>query len=88
MKLVNGEDAGEHGGFALKAGQCVNFTFTGTITFGESASVLVPSTAAGQSYDVHVIASNGANLQLTCILPLGANSCKVTTPQSGSHGND
>ncbi|MDV3293921.1 MAG: DUF4382 domain-containing protein, partial [Nitrososphaerales archaeon] len=38
MKLVNGGSEGDsHGrGFELKAGQCVNFTFTGTITFGES----------------------------------------------------
>jgi len=81
MELVNGGggDQGNERGFALQAGQCVNFAFSGTITFGESANVLIPSTLAGQTYDVHVIASFGANLQLTCTLPLGANSCKVDT---------
>ncbi len=89
MKLVNG-DSGNEGndrGFALSAGQCINLTFTGTITFGESGNALVPSTTAGQSYDVHIIASSGANLQLSCVLPLGAASCKVET-QSQSEGND
>jgi len=81
MKLVNGEEGGDHQGFALQAGQCVIFTFSGVITFGESSNVLIPSTATGQTYDVHVIASSGANLQLTCVLPLGALSCKVSTPQ-------
>ncbi|MDV3244359.1 MAG: hypothetical protein LYZ66_04195 [Nitrososphaerales archaeon] len=89
MKLVNGDsgDEGNGRGFALSPGQCINLTFTGTITFGESGNVLVPSTAAGQSYDVHIIASSGANLQLSCVLPLGAASCKVET-QSQSEGND
>jgi len=89
MKLVNGDSEGEghDRGFVLKSGQCVNFTFTGTISFGESANVLVPSTAAGQSYEVHVIASNGANLELSCVLPLGATSCKVDT-QSHSEESD
>jgi hypothetical protein len=89
MKLVNGDSEGEGNdrGFALNAGQCINLTFTGTITFGESANVLVPSTAAGQSYDVHIIASSGANLELSCVLPLGATSCKAES-QSQSNEND
>ncbi len=88
MKLVNGgEDQENGGGFVLQAGQCVNFMFNGTITFGESANVLLPSTAAGQTYDVHVIANAGANVQLTCVLPLGATSCKAGTQQSSGSGD-
>jgi hypothetical protein len=81
MKLVNGEggDAGDERGFDLQAGRCVDFTFTGEITFGQSGSAFVPSTANGQSYEVDVIGSEGANLQLTCVLPPGANSCKTDT---------
>lgn len=81
MGLVNGGegDQGHWGGFVLQAGQCVNFAFSGKITFGESNSVLTPSTANGQKYEVHVIGSEGANLQLNCVLPLGTNSCTVAS---------
>lgn len=86
MKLVNGgEDNGDKG-FTLQAGECVNFTFSGTIAFGESPVTLIPSTAAGQNYDIHVIASRGANIQLSCTLPLGPTSCKVD--QQGSDSGD
>jgi len=79
LKLVNGVGGteGTNKGFTLQAGQCVSFTFTGVITFGESANVILPSTAAGQTYDVNVIASNGANIDLACTLPLSATSCKA-----------
>jgi hypothetical protein len=79
MNLISGdgENQGHDRGYVLQAGQCVNFAFTGKITFGESGNVLVPSAANGQTYEVHVIGSEGANLQLTCTLPLGATSCKV-----------
>jgi hypothetical protein len=81
MNLVNGDggDQGHEGGFVLQAGQCVNFAFSGKITFGESSNVLLPSTASGQKYEVHVIGSEGANLQLNCVLPLGASSCTADT---------
>jgi len=81
MSLINGFGGDEGGGrgFDLQAGQCVDFTFSGTITVGDSGAALVPSTAKGQAYQVDVIGSEGANLQLTCVLPLGANSCKVDT---------
>ncbi len=79
MNLVNGESTDDHkdGGLVLSPGECINLTFSGIIMFGESPLVLIPSTSSGQTYDVHIIASNGANLQLDCVLPLGANSCKV-----------
>lgn len=88
VKLVNGgADQGDGRGFVLQAGQCVNFVFNGTITFGESANVVLPSTAAGQTYDIHVIADAGANVQLACVLPLGATSCKTDTEQGSGNGD-
>ncbi len=79
LTLVNGDSADDHGdrGLVLSPGECINLTFSGIIMFGESPLVLIPSTSSGQTYEVHIIASNGANLQLDCVLPLGANSCKV-----------
>jgi hypothetical protein len=87
MQLVNG-DNGDHerGGLTLGAGQCVDLTFTGVISFGESNQTLVPSTMGGQVYEVHVIASNGANLDLSCTLPAGPASCKVE--QGREQGQD
>lgn len=81
MSLVggNGGNQGPNRGFDLQAGQCVDFTFTGKITFGQSSGTYVPSTADGQTYQVDVVGSEGANLQLTCVLPLGAKSCKADT---------
>jgi hypothetical protein len=82
MSLVNGNvQDGQDRGLSLSPGQCVNLTFAGKIMFGDSHFVLVPSTAPGQTYIVHIIASNGANMQISCSLPLGAASCKAL-PQS------
>ncbi len=77
MTLVNGDNEIDDGdvGLALAPGQCVGLTFSGTITFGESSLVLVPSTSPGQSYVVHIVASNGANMMLECVLPVGPSSC-------------
>lgn len=86
LKLVGG-DQGNGREFVLQAGQCANFVFSGSIGFGESGNVLVPSTGAGQTYDVHVIATSGANVQLTCALPLGANSCKTDAQQDAGNGH-
>ena len=81
MSLVN--DGGEDNrGMQLSPGQCVDLTFTGQLSFGESHFVLTPSTSAGQVYVVHVIASNGAEERLSCTLPLVAGSCNVISPQS------
>jgi hypothetical protein len=84
MSLVNGEAGGDHAGLQLSPGQCVELTFTGKLSFGESQFALVPSTLAGQTYIVHIIASNGAEERLSCVLPLGGASCTVVQPQSES----
>lgn len=78
MQLVNGDSA-EHGdhGLTLAKGQCVDLSFSGKISFGEAKFVLVPLTASGQVYGVHVIASEGANLELSCKLPVTPTSCSV-----------
>ena len=70
------EQDGGHG-LTLTKGQCGTLTFSGEIAFGNANFVLVPSTAAGQTYGVHVIASAGANNQLTCQLPLTSSSCSA-----------
>jgi hypothetical protein len=78
MALVNGDFGDDHdGGLVLTPGECINLTFSGTISFGESALVLTPNTSLGQTYIIRIVASQGANLQLDCVLPPGANSCKV-----------
>ena len=78
MDLVNGNQAENGGhGLTLAKGQCVSLTFVGQISFGESKFILVPSTSSGQVYEVHVVASDGASLQLSCQLPMTASSCNV-----------
>ncbi len=78
MQLVSG-DSGENGphGLTLSAGQCVVLTFVGKISLGQSGAVLVPSVLSGQVYAVHVIASQGADAQLSCALPVAPTSCSV-----------
>ena len=88
MQLVNGDfNDHEEGGLTLAQGQCADLTFSGVISFGDSNQTLVPSTTAGQIYDVHVIASNGANMGLTCTLPAGPSSCTVQQQES-DEGHD
>jgi len=78
MQLLNGRFWYDHdNGLTLAPGTSVNLPFSGTLTFGDSSITLVPSTASGQTYQVHIIASNGANLKLDCTLPLGTGSCTV-----------
>jgi hypothetical protein len=82
MQLVNTIFNNYHiGGLTLAPGECVDLTFTGTISFMGSSIVLVPNTHVGQDYWVHVVASNGGSLQLHCTLPTGKTSC---TPVSVS----
>ncbi len=76
LALVNGEEHMDHEGLTLNAGQCVQLTFVGQISFGEAPFDLIPSTSSGQVYILHIIASNGANDAFSCTLPLGVNSCK------------
>ncbi len=78
MQLVSG-DSGENGphGLTLAADQCVILTFVGKVPLGQSGAVIVPSTLSGQVYTIHVIASQGANPQLSCALPVTPTSCSV-----------
>lgn len=79
MQLVNGElDGEQNSGLTLAQGQCADLTFSGVISFGQSGAALVPSTASGQVYVMHVVASQGANVQLSCQLPLTSSSCSVS----------
>jgi hypothetical protein len=81
MTLVNGPGPDDHDGMSLAPGQCVKLTYVGEISFGEAPFVLIPSTSPGQTYVLHVVASNGANQMESCQLPLGPNSCKPLAPQ-------
>jgi len=81
LSLVNGLGDEYHGRVTLGSNQCMELTFVGELTFGQSPFILVPSTAAGQTYSVTVIGSNGANQQINCLLPLGPGSCKVAFPK-------
>ena len=77
------EDSGSHP-LAINPGQCVQLTFVGKLSFGSANFTLVPSTASGQVYVLHVIASNGANQLVSCSLPLGTASCTVQNQQQDS----
>ncbi|MDG7008494.1 MAG: DUF4382 domain-containing protein [Nitrososphaerota archaeon] len=78
MNLVNySMDENGYHGLTLAKGQCVTLTFSGEIAFGNANFVLVPSTAVGQTYGIHVIASEGANNELSCQLPLTSSSCSA-----------
>jgi len=79
----NGEDEGDQGGLAIAPGQCLDLTFSGSIAFGQSAPI-TPSTQAGQSYIVHVIASNNGEMMLGCTLPLTARSCTAVNGEGHS----
>jgi hypothetical protein len=76
LGLANAHSEGDSNeGLLLNPGECVDLSFHGAIASGDSGSALIPSTGSGQVYEVHVIASDGANLQIDCTLPLGAASC-------------
>lgn len=71
-----GNQGGDQGsGLTLAPGQCVTLTFTGAISFGNGGLTVVPSTASGQVYEVHIIANEGGETTLDCTLPLTATSC-------------
>ena len=70
-------------GLQLGPGQCIQLTFTGQLAFGHSPLVLTPSTLKSQTFVVHVVASNGAEVRMSCTLPLGATSCSVISPGNG-----
>jgi len=65
----------------LGPGQCVDLTFTGTITYGQSTIAIIPSTAAGQTYLLGVLGSGDATI-MSCKLPVTATSCTEVTPHA------
>jgi hypothetical protein len=67
----------------LSPGRCIILTFTGTITFGHTQLTLVPSTAARQVYYLSVVASNNAQANLSCTLPLTSTSCTSVNVKDG-----
>jgi trimeric autotransporter adhesin len=71
----NGQDG--HGGLTLSPGQCVTLTFTGVISFSQSQITVVPNTAPGQTYALHIIASRSAETMMSCVLPLTKTSCTL-----------
>ncbi len=78
LGLANGEqELSDFHNLTINPGQCVQFTFSGIISYGNSNFTLVPSTTPGQVYALHVIASNGANQLVSCTLPLSTASCTV-----------
>jgi hypothetical protein len=84
MALSNGLGPGrDQAVLSLSPGQCITLTFTGTIVFGHTNLVLIPSTAAGQTYYLAVAASNGGQAILSCTLPLSPTSC---TPFNAKEG--
>jgi len=68
LSLLSRGFGGRFGGLALSPGQCVDLTYTGTISFGDTGITIVPTTTAGTVYHVYVMATNGANLGLMCTL--------------------
>jgi len=68
---------------SLSPGQCITLTFTGTLVFGHTNLVLVPSTAAGQVYFVGVAASNNAQTIMHCTLPPTSTSCTPISTKEG-----
>jgi len=71
----------ENGGNVLAAGQCVDLTFTGPITFtyGHYSITIIPSTAAGQTYVLGVLGSSEA-VMMSCKLPVTSTSCTEVMP--------
>jgi len=68
----------------MNPGQCLTFTYSGVISFGNWNHVLVPSTAPGQKYVVHVFAANGAAIKITCTLQASSQpSCVVDHENDG-----
>ena len=68
-------------GNVLGAGQCVDLTFTGpiTFTFGPTSITIIPSTAAGQTYVLGVLGSSEA-VMMSCKLPVTSTSCTEIAP--------
>jgi hypothetical protein len=85
IALISGqEDTSAFHKLTINPGQCVLLNFVGKLSYGNSNLTLVPSTASGQVYVLHVIASNGANQLDSCTLPLGVSSCTVQNQEQDS----
>ncbi len=74
----------ENEGNVLAAGQCVDLTFTGPITFiyGHYSITIIPSTAAGQTYVLGVLGSSEA-VMMSCKLPVTSTSCTEVVHTEG-----
>ena len=66
----------ENDGNVLAAGQCVDLTFAGpiTFTFGPTSITIIPATADGQTYVLGVLGSSEA-VMMSCKLPVSSTSC-------------
>jgi len=74
MNLADRSHEDRHyGGLTMNPGQCLELTFTGKLSFGDF--VIVPSTAPGQNYTLHIFASNGADEQQGCTMAQGHDNC-------------
>src|SRR4029077_8420102 len=69
-------------GNVLGAGQCVDLTFSGPITFpfGQTSITIIPSTAAGQTYVLGALGSSEA-VKVSCKLPVTPTSCTEIAPR-------
>jgi len=63
----------------LGPGQCVDLTFSGPITYGQSSITVIPSTVAGQTYVLGALGANDATM-VSCKLPVTPTSCTEVTP--------
>jgi hypothetical protein len=79
-----GDENQNQQGVTLQPGQCVILKFKGQIPVGESGALLVPNLSVGESFSIHIIASNNAETELSCTSPLSVGSCVQDT----SNGND
>ena len=82
LNLLSQSFGGRFGGLSLSPGECVNLTYTGTISFGDTGVTIVPTTTAGTVYHVYVMATNGANLGLMCTLgtPISCTPQQIEAP--------
>ena len=83
------QQGGLHPGDHLKiaAGECVILTFSSTISVGNHGIVVLPSTSAGQQYNVQVIATNSAETMLNCTLPTAPATTASCTPIHNNFGD-
>jgi hypothetical protein len=83
LSLLSRMLGGGFGGLALSPGQCVDLTYTGTISFADTGITIVPTTTAGTVYHVFVMATNGANIGLSCTLGTTISCTPQPIPELG-----